>query len=153
LLERLRDIGCDFAYVTLHIGAGTFQPVRVENIEDHRMHREYLEVPQQTVDSCRLAREQGGRVVAVGTTAVRSLETASTGGELAHYRGETDIFIYPGYAFKSVDALLTNFHLPQSTLLMLVCAFAGYDTTMTAYRHAVAQRYRFFSYGDAMFIE
>jgi S-adenosylmethionine:tRNA ribosyltransferase-isomerase len=153
LLERLRDIGCNFAYVTLHIGAGTFQPVRVENIEDHRMHREYLEVPQQTVDSCRLAREQGGRVVAVGTTAVRSLETASTGGELAHYRGETDIFIYPGYAFKSVDALLTNFHLPQSTLLMLVCAFAGYDTTMTAYRHAVAQRYRFFSYGDAMFIE
>ena len=117
------------------------------------MHTEYLEVPERTVSLCRQARTQGGRIIAVGTTAVRSLETASSDGELKPYRGETDIFIYPGYAFKSVDVLLTNFHLPESTLLMLVCAFAGVETTMRAYRHAVEQHYRFFSYGDAMFIE
>ena len=153
MLGLLRAAGIDFAYVTLHVGAGTFQPVRCEHISDHRMHSEYVIVPEETVRQCRQARARGGRIVAVGTTAVRSLETASSGGQLASYRGETDIFIYPGYEFKSVDALLTNFHLPESTLLMLVCAFAGYDTTMAAYRHAVEQRYRFFSYGDAMFID
>jgi S-adenosylmethionine:tRNA ribosyltransferase-isomerase len=153
LLARLESKGVKSAWVTLHVGAGTFQPVRSEHIADHTMHTEYLEVPEQTVTMCRQAREQGGRLVAVGTTAVRSLETAAADGELTAYSGETDIFIYPGYEFKSVDALLTNFHLPESTLLMLVCAFAGYETTMRAYEHAVEQRYRFFSYGDAMFIE
>jgi S-adenosylmethionine:tRNA ribosyltransferase-isomerase len=153
MLERLHINGIDFAYVTLHVGAGTFQPVRCEHISDHRMHSEYIIVPDETVRQCHQTRAHGGRIVAVGTTAVRSLETAATTGELASYCGETDIFIYPGYAFKSVDAMLTNFHLPESTLLMLVCAFAGYETTMAAYRHAVEQQYRFFSYGDAMFIE
>ena len=153
MLERLRAAGIDFAYVTLHVGAGTFQPVRTENISDHRMHFEYVIVSEETVRQCRQTRARGGRIVAIGTTAVRSLETASATGELEAYRGETDIFIYPGHGFTSVDALLTNFHLPESTLLMLVCAFAGYDTTMAAYRHAVEQRYRFFSYGDAMFVE
>jgi S-adenosylmethionine:tRNA ribosyltransferase-isomerase len=153
IFDAIEKNGIQRAFVTLHVGAGTFQPVRAEHIGDHKMHTEYLEVPEQTVALCRQARAQGGRIIAVGTTAVRSLETASSTGELKPYRGETDIFIYPGYAFKSVDALLTNFHLPESTLLMLVCAFAGYETTMRAYRHAVEQQYRFFSYGDAMFIE
>jgi S-adenosylmethionine:tRNA ribosyltransferase-isomerase len=153
ILDAIRKKGIKSAYVTLHVGAGTFQPVRSERIQEHAMHSEYLEVPAATVALCRQARERGGRIVAVGTTAVRSLETAAAAGELRPYSGETDIFIYPGYAFKNVDALLTNFHLPESTLLMLVCAFAGYETTMRAYRHAVAQEYRFFSYGDAMFIE
>ena len=153
ILDAIAQKGIQSAYVTLHVGAGTFQPVRAEHIGDHKMHTEYLEVPERTVALCRQARAQGGRIIAVGTTAVRSLETASSDGELKPYRGETDIFIYPGYAFKSVDALLTNFHLPESTLLMLVCAFAGYETTMRAYSHAVEQHYRFFSYGDAMFIE
>ena len=152
ILERIRDRGIQSAYVTLHVGAGTFTPVRVDNIEEHAMHSEFLVVPEETVQRCKQAREQGGRIVAIGTTAVRSLETASQDGELKAFSGETDIFIYPGYSFNSVDALLTNFHLPESTLLMLVCAFAGYDTTMHAYRHAVEQKYRFFSYGDAMFI-
>ena len=153
MLARISDKGIETAYVTLHVGAGTFTPVRVDNIEEHAMHSEFLVVPEETVQSCKQAREQGGRIIAIGTTAVRSLETASQDGELRAYSGETDIFIYPGYSFNSVDALLTNFHLPESTLLMLVCAFAGYDTTMQAYRHAVEQAYRFFSYGDAMFIE
>jgi S-adenosylmethionine:tRNA ribosyltransferase-isomerase len=153
ILNAIKKKGIESAYVTLHVGAGTFQPVRSERIQEHTMHSEYLEVPAATVALCRQAREQGGRIIAVGTTAVRSLETAAADGELKPYSGETDIFIYPGYAFNSVDALLTNFHLPESTLLMLVCAFAGYDTTMRAYRHAVEQEYRFFSYGDAMFIE
>ena len=152
-LDAIEKNGIQLAFVTLHVGAGTFQPVRAEHIVDHKMHTEYLEVPERTVSLCRQAREQGGRIIAVGTTAVRSLETASSDGELKPYRGETDIFIYPGYGFKCVDALLTNFHLPESTLLMLVCAFAGYETTMRAYRHAVEQHYRFFSYGDAMFID
>ena len=152
ILQRIDELGVQRAFVTLHVGAGTFQPVRSEDIEDHRMHSEYVVVPQYTVDACRQARQQGGRIIAVGTTAVRSLETASSSGELQAYGGETDIFIYPGYSFRSVDALLTNFHLPESTLLMLVCAFAGIEPTMQAYRHAVEQRYRFFSYGDAMFI-
>ena len=153
ILERIAGKGVSSAYVTLHVGAGTFQPVRAEHIQDHAMHSEYLEVPAETVSRCRQAREQGGRIIAIGTTAVRSLETATDQGELKPYCGETDIFIYPGYRFSSVDALLTNFHLPESTLLMLVCAFCGYETTMRAYRHAVDQQYRFFSYGDAMFIE
>jgi len=153
ILSIIKNKGVKSAYVTLHIGAGTFQPVRAERIKDHAMHSEYLVVPAETVALCKQAREQGGRIIAVGTTAVRSLETSAADGELKPYSGETDIFIYPGYPFKSIDALLTNFHLPESTLLMLVCAFAGYETTIRAYEHAVEHAYRFFSYGDAMFID
>jgi len=152
LLEKIAEKGIDSAFVTLHVGAGTFQPVRSEQIEDHDMHFEYLEVSQETVDKCRETRESGGRIIAVGTTTVRSLETASQSGQLQAYAGETDIFIYPGYQFKSIDALITNFHLPESTLLMLISAFAGKDEMMSCYSEAVAEEYRFFSYGDAMFI-
>ncbi|MDT8283557.1 MAG: tRNA preQ1(34) S-adenosylmethionine ribosyltransferase-isomerase QueA [Gammaproteobacteria bacterium] len=153
LLEKLRNKGIDSAFVTLHVGAGTFQPVRSKSIEDHKMHFEYLKVPQETVDKCQQTRRNGGRIIAVGTTTVRSLETASQNGELAAYAGETDIFIFPGYQFKCIDALITNFHLPESTLLMLISAFAGRDEVMACYSEAVAEQYRFFSYGDAMFIE
>ncbi len=153
LLERLADKGIDSAYVTLHVGAGTFQPVRCDSIEEHKMHFEYLVVSQETVDKCNETRTNGGRVIAVGTTTVRSLETASISGQLESYVGETDIFIYPGYEFKSIDALITNFHLPESTLLMLISAFAGKDEMMRCYAEAVIEKYRFFSYGDAMFIE
>lgn len=153
LLAQLRAQAVQSAYVTLHVGAGTFQPVRVARIEDHRMHSEAIAVDAAVCEQVRATRAAGGRVIAVGTTAVRSLETAARGGELAPYSGETDIFIYPGYQFRVVDALLTNFHLPASTLLMLVCAFGGHERVMAAYRHAVAQRYRFFSYGDAMLVE
>ncbi len=152
MLQAIDNSGVTRCHVTLHVGAGTFQPVRVDDISQHKMHTEVLEVSQQAVDACKQAREQGGRIIAVGTTAVRSLETASQSGELQPFRGETDIFITPGYRFKSVDALLTNFHLPESTLIMLVSAFAGHDQTMAAYRHAVEQQYHFFSYGDAMLI-
>ena len=152
IIEQLADKGIKSTYVTLHVGAGTFQPVRSENIEDHLMHSETLEVSQQTVDLCHQTKAQGGRIVAVGTTAVRCLETAALAGKLETYSGETNIFIYPGYKFRVVDAMITNFHLPESTLLMLVCSFAGYDNTMHAYREAVEHKYRFFSYGDAMFI-
>lgn len=152
LLETLRAKGVEFAYVTLHVGAGTFQSVRVENIHDHVMHSEVAQVPQQTVDAVIQARARGGRVVAVGTTSVRSLESASNNGVLSAFRGETDIFIYPGYRFQTVDAMVTNFHLPESTLIMLVSAFSGYEHIMSAYRQAVEERYRFFSYGDAMFL-
>ncbi|MDH5786095.1 MAG: tRNA preQ1(34) S-adenosylmethionine ribosyltransferase-isomerase QueA [Chromatiales bacterium] len=152
MLERIKALGVDFAYVTLHVGAGTFQPVRVDDIREHPMHSEYIEVPQAVVDAVAATRRRGGRVVAVGTTVVRSLESAARSGELAAYSGETSIFIYPGYEFRVIDALVTNFHLPESTLLMLVCAFAGYENVMAAYRHAVEQQYRFFSYGDAMFL-
>ncbi|QLF92433.1 tRNA preQ1(34) S-adenosylmethionine ribosyltransferase-isomerase QueA [Pseudomonas sp. ABC1] len=152
LLDTLREKGVETAFVTLHVGAGTFQPVRVERIEDHVMHREWLEVGQDVVDAVAACRERGGRVIAVGTTSVRSLESAARDGVLKPYRGDTDIFIYPGKSFNVVDALVTNFHLPESTLLMLVSAFAGYPETMAAYAEAVARRYRFFSYGDAMFI-
>jgi S-adenosylmethionine:tRNA ribosyltransferase-isomerase len=152
LLDSLREVGVETAYVTLHVGAGTFQPVRVERIEEHHMHREWLEVTQEVVDAVAACRARGGRVIAVGTTSVRSLETAARDGELKPFSGDTDIFIYPGKTFHVVDALVTNFHLPESTLLMLVSAFAGYPETMAAYAEAVAQRYRFFSYGDAMFI-
>jgi S-adenosylmethionine:tRNA ribosyltransferase-isomerase len=152
LLKKLESKGVNSAYVTLHVGAGTFQPVRSESIEDHKMHFEYLDVPQQTVDKCLQTRRNGGRIIAVGTTTVRSLETASQKGLLDTYNGETDIFIYPGYQFKSVDALITNFHLPESTLLMLISAFAGKDEMIRCYAEAVDEEYRFFSYGDAMFI-
>ncbi len=152
ILQAIDNSGVTRCHVTLHVGAGTFQPVRVDDISQHKMHSEALEVSQQAVDACKQAREQGGRIIAVGTTAVRCLETASQSGELQPFHGETDIFITPGYRFKSVDALLTNFHLPESTLIMLVSAFAGHAQTMAAYRHAVEQRYRFFSYGDAMLI-
>jgi len=153
LLTRIKAKGVDSAFVTLHVGAGTFQPVRSEKIEDHQMHHEYLVVPQETVDKCHQTRHRGGRIVAVGTTTVRSLESASSSGQLRAFAGETDIFIYPGYQFKSIDALITNFHLPESTLLMLISAFAGKDEVMRCYDEAVAEKYRFFSYGDAMFID
>ncbi|HEY5790334.1 MAG TPA: tRNA preQ1(34) S-adenosylmethionine ribosyltransferase-isomerase QueA [Gammaproteobacteria bacterium] len=152
LLERLQGAGVELAWVTLHVGAGTFQPVRAERLQEHRMHREWVEVTAATCAAVAATRARGGRVVAVGTTAVRSLESAAAGGTLAPLRGDTDLFITPGYRFRCVDALLTNFHLPESTLLMLVCAFAGYRQVLAAYRHAVAARYRFFSYGDAMLL-
>jgi len=152
LLEAIRAKGVATAFVTLHVGAGTFQPVRVEKIEDHHMHREWLQVDQAVVDAVAACRARGGRVIAVGTTSVRSLESAARDGELQAFAGETDIFLYPGRPFHVVDALVTNFHLPESTLLMLVSAFAGYRETMAAYVTAVAEGYRFFSYGDAMFI-
>ncbi|MDZ4200527.1 MAG: tRNA preQ1(34) S-adenosylmethionine ribosyltransferase-isomerase QueA [Gallionella sp.] len=153
MLQALRDQGAKLAYVTLHVGAGTFQPVRVENIREHAMHSERYEISQQTVDAIAAARAAGGRVIAVGTTSLRALESAAAGGELKAGSGETRIFITPGYQFKVVDVLLTNFHLPKSTLLMLVCAFGGMERMLAAYRHAVEKEYRFFSYGDAMLIE
>lgn len=152
-LERVDQKGIEKAWCTLHVGAGTFQPVRVERLEDHRMHAEWLEVDQALVDAVARTRARGGRVIAVGTTAVRALETAAADGELKPYVGDSRLFIYPGYEFRVVDAMITNFHLSGSTLLMLVSAFADRDTILAAYRHAVEQRYRFFSYGDAMFIE
>jgi S-adenosylmethionine:tRNA ribosyltransferase-isomerase len=153
MLEALEKMGVKTAYVTLHVGAGTFQPVRVEEIAEHHMHSEWYTVPQRTVDSIRRAKAEGGRVMAVGTTSLRALESAAAGGALAAGSGETNIFIFPGYRFKVVERLLTNFHLPKSTLLMLVSAFGGMENIRRAYRHAVENRYRFFSYGDAMLIE
>ncbi|MFR3707373.1 MAG: tRNA preQ1(34) S-adenosylmethionine ribosyltransferase-isomerase QueA [Enterobacter hormaechei] len=155
LLEKLRAKGIEMAFVTLHVGAGTFQPVRVDSIEDHIMHSEYAEVPQEVVDAVLAAKARGNRVVAVGTTSVRSLESAAQAAKselIEPFFGDTQIFIYPGYQYKVIDALVTNFHLPESTLIMLVSAFAGYQHTMNAYKSAVEQKYRFFSYGDAMFI-
>ncbi|KAA9000099.1 tRNA preQ1(34) S-adenosylmethionine ribosyltransferase-isomerase QueA [Affinibrenneria salicis] len=155
LLAALREKGVQMAFVTLHVGAGTFQPVRVETIEDHVMHAEYAEVPQEVVEAVQACKARGNRVIAVGTTSVRSLESAAQAcgnGQIEPFFGDTRIFIYPGYHYQVVDALVTNFHLPESTLIMLVSAFAGYRHTMTAYRSAVEQQYRFFSYGDAMFI-
>jgi len=137
----------------LHVGAGTFQPVRAENVDEHIMHSERYSVPQATVDTIRQAKAQGGRVVSVGTTSLRALESAAADGELKAGSGETRIFITPGYRFKVIDVLLTNFHLPRSTLLMLVCAFGGMQKLIAAYQHAVQNEYRFFSYGDAMLIE
>lgn len=156
MLERVAALGVERAFVTLHVGAGTFQPVRVENLDDHVMHAEWYTVPQATVDAIARARAAGGRVIAVGTTSVRALESAAAqtaGGPLAAAQGDTRLFITPGYRYQAVDALVTNFHLPQSTLLMLVSALAGTEPIRRAYAHAVAGRYRFFSYGDAMFIE
>lgn len=152
LLETLDARGIERGWCTLHVGAGTFQPVRSETVETHRMHAEWLEVDAQLVDQVNAARERGGRVVAVGTTAVRALETAAAEGELAPFAGDSKLFIYPGYRFRVIDAMVTNFHLPESTLLMLVSAFAGRENVLAAYRHAVEQEYRFFSYGDAMFV-
>ncbi len=153
MLQALRDKGAGIAYVTLHVGAGTFQPVRAENVHEHTMHSERYEIPQATVDAIAGTRSAGGRVIAVGTTSLRALESAAISGELVAGERETSIFIIPGYRFKVVDVLLTNFHLPRSTLLMLACAFGGMDEMLAAYRHAVEQEYRFFSYGDAMLIE
>lgn len=152
MLDRLAAMGVQRAEVTLHVGAGTFQPVRVDNLDQHQMHAEWLEVDEAVCAQIALTRRSGGRVIAVGTTSVRSLETAAADGELRPFRGDSRLFIRPGYAFRVVDAMVTNFHLPESTLLMLVCAFAGHAPIMRAYRHAVAERYRFFSYGDAMFL-
>ena len=152
MLDKLAAQGVESAHITLHVGAGTFQPVRVEAVEDHRMHAEFVNVSAQVCAQVMHTRARGGRVIAVGTTAVRSLESAAQSGTLAPFSGDTRLFITPGYEFKAVDALITNFHLPRSTLLMLVSAFAGYENVMRAYRHAVEEKYRFFSYGDAMFI-
>ncbi|MCL4121151.1 UNVERIFIED_CONTAM: hypothetical protein GTU68_064298 [Idotea baltica] len=152
LLDALKNKGVNTAFVTLHVGAGTFQPVRVEHVEEHTMHSEWLEVTQSVVDEVLACKARGGRVIAVGTTSVRALETAARTTNLQAFCGETDIFIYPGKSFNVVDALITNFHLPGSTLLMLVAAFAGYQHTLRAYELAVEEKYRFFSYGDAMFI-
>jgi len=157
LLEKLKAKGVNLAFVTLHVGAGTFQPVRVDEIADHIMHAEYVEVPEEVVQQINETKAAGKRVIAVGTTSVRSLESAAkaakkNGTALAPFYGDTDIFITPGYEFEVIDALVTNFHLSESTLLMLVSAFAGYDHIMGAYNHAVSEKYRFFSYGDAMFL-
>jgi S-adenosylmethionine:tRNA ribosyltransferase-isomerase len=152
LLRTLAERGIDAGYVTLHVGAGTFQPVRAERVEDHTMHREWLNVGAELVERIRRTRERGGRVIAVGTTVVRALESSLRDGVLQPFAGETQIFIFPGYRITSVDGLITNFHLPESTLLMLVSAFAGRELMLDAYRHAVERRYRFFSYGDAMLI-
>ncbi|CAM4086681.1 tRNA preQ1(34) S-adenosylmethionine ribosyltransferase-isomerase QueA [Pseudoalteromonas byunsanensis] len=154
LLQQIKDKGVETAFITLHVGAGTFQPVRVDSVDEHVMHSEYIEVPEAVVEAITAAKAKGGRVVAVGTTSVRSLESAAKvhGGELKAFTGDTDIFIYPGYQFKVVDAMVTNFHLPESTLIMLVSAFAGQTHIMDAYHSAIEQRYRFFSYGDAMFL-
>jgi len=152
MMDKIKAKGANTSFVTLHVGSGTFQPVRTELLSEHVMHKEYYVVPQTTVDAVALTREKGGRVIAIGTTAVRALESASKSGQLTAGFGDTNLFITPGYTFHSVDALLTNFHLPESTLLMLVSAFAGYESTMKAYSHAIDQNYRFFSYGDAMFL-
>ncbi len=155
LLQTLKNKGVKMAQVTLHVGAGTFQPVRVDNLDEHVMHAEWLDVSQSVCDAITACKERGGKVVAVGTTTVRSLESAAKAGrgELRPFRGDTRLFITPGFRFNVVDAMITNFHLPQSTLLMLVSAFSGYQNIMAAYRYAVEKKYRFFSYGDAMFLK
>jgi S-adenosylmethionine:tRNA ribosyltransferase-isomerase len=152
LLDKLAAKGVNIAYVTLHVGAGTFQPVRVENLAEHNMHSEWYTIAQETVDAVRAAQAAGRDVVAVGTTSLRALESASQSGQLAAGSGDTRLFITPGYRFKTVTRLITNFHLPKSTLMMLVSAFAGYDEIRKAYAHAIASEYRFFSYGDAMLL-
>jgi S-adenosylmethionine:tRNA ribosyltransferase-isomerase len=152
LLEKIKNKGVEIAFVTLHVGAGTFKPVRVENIEQHVMHAEYIEVSPEVCEKIKQTKANNKRVVAVGTTTMRCLETAAQDGELKPFTGDTRIFIYPGFKFQCVDVLITNFHLPESTLLMLVSAFAGYEHTMQAYKIAVQEKYRFFSYGDAMWI-
>jgi S-adenosylmethionine:tRNA ribosyltransferase-isomerase len=152
MLTQLQTRGIEMAFITLHVGAGTFAPVRVEDIHQHVMHSEYMQVSPQVCEQIRTTKARGGRIIAVGTTCVRAVEAASVDGNIQPYSGETRLFITPGYRFQNVDALLTNFHLPQSTLLMLVCAFAGKDWVLAAYRHAVEHEYRFFSYGDAMLV-
>jgi S-adenosylmethionine:tRNA ribosyltransferase-isomerase len=153
IMSRLQEMSVETAYVTLHVAAGTFQPLRVDEVSLHRMHKEYCAVDAATCAKINRAKASGRRVIAVGTTSVRVLESACRDGVVEPYVGDTDIFIYPGYRFQVMDALLTNFHLPESSLIMLVAAFAGHAFTLRAYREAVAQAYRFFSYGDAMFIE
>lgn len=152
LLDELKSKGVEMDFITLHVGAGTFQPVRTGTVESHVMHKEWFNIDARVCSHIETVRQKGGRVIAVGTTVVRSLEAAAGGGRLRPLAGETDIFIYPGYAFRVIDGMITNFHLPESTLLMLVCAFAGKENTLRAYAHAVAEKYRFFSYGDAMLI-
>lgn len=153
LINEIRDMGVNTAYLTLHVGLGTFRPVSVENVEEHVMHTEHFEVTEEAADTINKTRAGGGRIIAIGTTSVRTLEAvASPDGTMHAAMGDTNIFIYPGYKFKAVDAIITNFHLPESTLLMLVSAFAGKDKIMSAYRQAVAEKYRFFSFGDAMFL-
>jgi len=152
MLENIETLGIETAQVTLHVGAGTFQPVRVDDIKTHQMHSERIEVTEAVCEQVKATHARGGRVIAVGTTSMRALESASQSGVIEPFSGETEIFIYPGYQFKSVDAMVTNFHTSESTLLMLVSAFAGRDNIMAAYHHAIEQKYRFFSYGDAMFI-
>ena len=152
MMDKIRAKGVQTAFVTLHVGSGTFQPVRVEQLSEHIMHEEYFAVSSETAAAVNQVRDRGGRIIAIGTTAVRALESASKNGKIEPGFGYTDLFITPGYQFKSVDAMLTNFHLPESTLLMLVSAFAGYEPIMNAYQHAIDQSYRFFSYGDAMFL-
>ena len=152
MLEETRAMGVRHGWVTLHVGAGTFQSLREEQIEANRLHSERVEVSESCADAVRETRAAGGRVVAVGTTSVRALEAAAASGAIAPFAGETDLFILPGYRFRAVDAMITNFHLPQSSLLMLVAAFAGKERILSAYRHAVSENYRFFSYGDAMFL-
>ena len=153
LLSNLNIYGVDHAFVTLHVGVGTFQPVKVEDIKDHQMHSEYFEVCQETVDKIVTTKANGGRIVAVGTTAVRTLESIALQGELSSAKGDTDIFIYPGFEFRLVDAMITNFHLPKSSLLMLVSAFIGIEKMFQIYQYAIEEKYRFFSYGDAMLLE
>ena len=153
LLSNLENQGINHTFVTLHVGAGTFQPVKVEDIESHKMHSEYYEISSETIDKIEQAKALGGRIIAVGTTAVRTLESAIVNGKLKNQKGDTDIFIYPGFKFQIVDAMITNFHLPKSSLLMLVSAFIGYEKMFETYRHAIKRQYRFFSYGDAMFLE
>jgi S-adenosylmethionine:tRNA ribosyltransferase-isomerase len=150
LLAHIQAQGIELAYVTLHVGAGTFQPVKTQNLAEHTMHQEWYQVPQATIEAIARCKARGGRVVAIGTTTVRTLESWASSGQPS---GDTQIFITPGFAFKVVDALVTNFHLPKSTLMMLVSAFAGYERIRQLYQHAIAQQYRFFSYGDAMWLE
>jgi len=152
LLEKLKNQGIDFAWITLHVGIGTFQPVKVDNIQSHKMHAEFIDISETEADRIRKAKEKGTRIVAVGTTVVRSLETAATDRTIKPYTGHSELFIYPGYQFKIVDALITNFHLPKSTLLMLVSAFADTQLIKKAYTEALTREYRFYSYGDAMLI-
>ncbi len=153
ILAALQQKGVQSVSITLHVGAGTFQPVREDNIKEHKIHAEKVIVSEQVCEQIKDCKNRGGRVVAVGTTVARALESAAQGGKLEPYEMDTSLFIFPGYKFKVIDALVTNFHLPKSTLLMLVSAFAGYETVMSAYQHAVTEKYRFYSYGDAMFIE
>ena len=152
ILHRLQQKEIQCGFLTLHVGAGTFQPVRVEDLDEHKMHQEWCTINEALCQKIKNTKQQGGRIIAVGTTSVRALETAAVEGEIKPFTGETDIFIRPGYRFKMVDAMVTNFHLPESTLLMLVCAFSGVENIMQAYQHAIIQQYRFFSYGDAMLL-
>ena len=153
MLEKIRQMGVNITYVTLHVGLGTFRPVKVDDVTNHKMHSEYYYLPKETADIINNTKKNGKRVISVGTTSTRTLESvASKYGEIREDEGDTEIFIYPGYEFKAIDAQITNFHLPESTLIMLVSAFAGYDNVMNAYKEAVKEKYRFFSFGDAMLI-